>query len=57
MFIFYSVGIIGEMISGFNPFTLAPFGDDGEGEEDSEEEEEEIEEEGRGSDEKPKYNP
>ena len=43
------------MISGFNPFTLAPFGDDGEGEEDSEEDE--LDEEGRGSDEKPKYNP
>jgi len=47
-----NVGIIGEIISGFNPFTLAPFGDDGEGEEDSEEEEDELEEDGRGSDEK-----
>ncbi|XP_066911064.1 protein phosphatase 1 regulatory subunit 36-like isoform X2 [Clytia hemisphaerica] len=32
-----SVGIIGEMISGFNPFTLAPFGDDAEEDEEGEE--------------------
>ena len=31
-----SVGIIGEQISGFNPFTLAPFGDEEEEEEDGE---------------------
>lgn len=35
----HRVGIIGEMISGFNPFTLAPFGDDGEYEDDEEEQE------------------
>jgi len=33
----FSVGIIGEMISGFNPFTLAPFGDENEDEDDESE--------------------
>ena len=32
------------MISGFNPFTLAPFGDDNEEDEDEESEEEEVDE-------------
>ena len=40
------------MISGFNPFTLAPFGDDADGEED---EEEGVETQRLGSDEKPKW--
>ena len=50
----YSVGIIGEMISGFNPFTLAPFGDEGEGEEEDESEDEEGHESKNDTDEKPK---
>ena len=39
----FRVGIIGEQISGFNPFTLTPFGD--EDEEDEEPGDEEGEEE------------